>query len=74
MRWSFPLTPATSPAGLRATEGYYDVAAHRPLTVVVYRDVYFEPINPIGPRFDAWYRLVDTQPASIGTLSIYRRR
>ena len=48
----FPLTTLAQPNGLAATYEYYANPMHRPTTVVVYIDPYFEPINPFGSTFD----------------------
>ena len=55
----FPLTTLAQPNGLAATYEYYANPMHRPTTVVVYIDPYFEPINPFGSKFDEWYELTD---------------
>jgi hypothetical protein len=70
----FPLQPNVPQAGLEATARFYSVPAHRPAVVMIYKDPYFEPLNPIGPEFESWYRPVETVATPLGTLSIFARR
>lgn len=70
----FPLTALAGPSGLAATFAYYVNSANRPAIVAIYTDAYFQPINPIGPRFDEWYELVQRDQTPLGVLDIYRRR
>src|SRR5690606_37860282 len=69
----FPLQPNIPKAGLDATTQFYSDPAHRPAVVLVYKDPYFEPVNPFGPAFGTWYRPVETLATPLGTLSIYSR-
>jgi hypothetical protein len=62
------------PGGLSATYDYYANSANRPTIVVVYEDPYFQPVNPFGPRFAEWYRLISRERTPLGELSIFRRR
>ena len=74
MLTSFPLVAPAAPEGLAMTAAFYSDARHRPETVVVYRDRYLDPVNPMGARFGEWYALQSTTPTPIGTLELYRRR
>jgi hypothetical protein len=70
----FPLQPNVPQAGLEATARFYADPARRPAVVLIYKDPYFEPLNPIGPEFERWYRPVERVPTPLGTLSIFARR
>ena len=71
---SYPLQSSVSPEGLADIEKFYSSAKNRPMTVIIYSDPVFKPVNPIGTRFDEWYTLSRTEKTPLGELKIYRRR
>jgi hypothetical protein len=75
---SYPVAAPTSPGlpspALVADANFYSSPSHRPPIVIIYRDGYFTPANPIGARFAQWYALAQTEKTPIGTLEIYHRR
>ena len=78
MRSSYPLaepaTPADAPAALARQAAFYADERNRPGVVVVYRDPYFAPANPLGPGFPQWYALSETVQSAVGSFEVYRRR
>ena len=63
MPFAFPLVPTTSEEGLAKTRSFYAHLQIGPRVVLVYRDPYFEPINPFPgdpERFDACCGLQDS--------------
>ena len=70
----FPITALAQPKALIANDLYYSAAANRPTIVIAYPDAYFEPVNPFGSNFEAWYKKVDQERTPTGTLLIFRRR
>jgi hypothetical protein len=71
---SFPLVPATPQKGMLMTHDFYAQEANRPSIVLIYRDIYFEPVNPMQPDFNAWYTLEAEFKTTLGQLAVYRRR
>jgi hypothetical protein len=74
METASPLVPTSSTRAIDAAQTFYRDAAHRPDAVLVYRDPYFEVLNPIGPRFVDWYQLAAERATPLGQLSVFVRR
>jgi hypothetical protein len=71
---SYPLMPTVPPKGLAMTHDFYTHPENRPQLVLIYRDPYFEPVNPMQPHFDEWYALVAEIKTPLGQLAVHRRR
>lgn len=73
MLTTFPLMRNGQVAGLEATERFYADYNNRPAIVLIYKDPYFDPLNPFGAEFERWYSLIESIPTPLGTLGIYAR-
>jgi hypothetical protein len=71
---AYPLVPTIAQKGLVTTHGFYAREDNRPPIVLIYRDIYFDPINPMQPDFDAWYALEAEFKTPLGQLAVFRRR
>ncbi|HEV7877538.1 hypothetical protein [Bradyrhizobium sp.] len=74
-RLSMPIAYAV-PGGdkwLSPYEAFYRQPGRQPLLVLIYRDRYFLPPNPI-PRFDNDYALADELKTPLGRIEVFRRR
>jgi hypothetical protein len=65
--------PANSDKLLSAYDSFYRQPGRQPLFVLIYRDPYFAPSNPI-PRFGIDYALVEEMQTPLGQIEIFRRR
>jgi hypothetical protein len=74
-RVSMPIpyaVPAQGEEWLLRNESFYRQPGRQPLFVLVYRDPYFVPSNPI-PRFDIDYALAEQLKTPLGHIEIFRR-
>lgn len=71
---AFPLMPDVPEKGLARTHAFYAEPNNRPAIVLIYRDPYFSPVNPMLPDFERWYREEKRFKTALGEIEIYRRR
>jgi hypothetical protein len=71
---AYPLVPTIAQQGLVKTHDFYTREDNRPPIVLIYQDIYFNPVNPMQPDFDAWYALEAEFKTPLGQLSVFRRR
>ncbi|RDI58550.1 hypothetical protein [Microvirga subterranea] len=71
---SFPLMPDVPQKGLAMTHDFYTNPDNRPDLVLIYKDPFFEPVNPMQPHFEEWYAPVADIETPLGHLAVYRRR
>ncbi|WP_205772415.1 hypothetical protein [Microvirga calopogonii] len=74
MPTAFPLTPNVPQRGIAAAGDYYTRPENRPQLVLIYRDAYFEPINPMQQQFDEWYAPLAEFSTPLGQLAVFQRR
>ncbi len=72
MPFVYPLIPIVNAKGVTATHSFYENASNQPAFVIVYRDIYFTPLNPMQPDFAKWYTPVSTIKSPIGNIEIYQ--
>ncbi len=70
----YPLSGTIKPEGLETTRAFFDPAEHRPKLVVIFRDVYIDPVVPFATKLDQWYQRVGVKDGPIGRFELYRRR
>ena len=71
----YPLTPSIAEKGIELTHAFYTHPGNRPKLILIFRDSYFEPINPMRQDFSTWYILSDTFKTSDGgELEVYSRK
>jgi hypothetical protein len=73
MPLAFPLMPTISQEGLARTRSFYEHSQAQPQVVLVYRDQYFEPVNPFRLTSEDWTPVADFK-TPLGHLEVYRRR
>ena len=73
MPLAFPLMPTISQEGLARTRSFYEHSKAQPQVVLVYRDQYFEPVNPLRLTSEDWTPVADFK-TPLGHLGVYRRR
>lgn len=71
---AFPLMPDVPEKGLARTHAFYAEPDNRPAIVLIYRDPYFTPVNPMLPDFERWYREEKRFKIALGEIEVYRRR
>ena len=72
MPTSYSLPPSAGGV-FESIERFYDQPGRQPPLVLIYRDAYFEPSNPIS-RFNDRYEPLTELKTPLGNLSIFRRR
>jgi hypothetical protein len=73
MPFAFSLMPTTSQEGLAITRSFYARLQTGPRVVLIYRDPYFEPINPFQTTLEDSTPVADFE-TPLGHLAVYRRR
>jgi hypothetical protein len=76
VRLSMPIPYAVAARGeewLLWNESFYRQPGRQPQFVLVYRDPYFVPSNPI-PRFDIDYGLAEQLKTPLGHIEVFRPR
>lgn len=71
---AFPLVPSIAQKGLVMTHDFYAREENRPPIVLIYQDIYFDPVNPMQPDFDAWYVREAEFKTPLGQLTMFRKR
>lgn len=69
----FPLSETMNPKGLAMSSEFFENPEHRPSLVIVHRDHYVQPLNPIR-QFKERYEEFDAVERPLGTFMVFRRR
>ncbi len=69
----YAILPSVDAKQLAIVEGFYNQPDQQSSLVLIYRDNYFKPVNPI-PRFDDRFQSAGEFNTPLGSLSIYRQR
>lgn len=74
MPFVYPLIPLVKEKGRAATRSFYENTTNRSAIVLIYRDPYFNIINPMEPHFNEWYKHLSSLKTPLGVLDIYQQR